>query len=82
MNSIFYKIAKAKGGKYMSKRIVLFLISCAIYYFLFKISSYIFNAWVPLNNYTNVISLFVLTIVNIPLAVILSTYIEKIIKDN
>lgn len=66
----------------MSKRIVLFLLSCAIYYFLFKITSYIFNVWVPLNNYANVIALFVVTIVNIPLAVILSTYIEKIIENN
>ncbi len=66
----------------MSKRIVLFLLSCAIYYFLFKITSFIFNVWAPFNNFSNVIALFVLTIFNIPLAVILSTYIEKIIKDN
>ncbi|MFL0270147.1 hypothetical protein [Candidatus Clostridium radicumherbarum] len=65
----------------MAKRIVFGIISIAFFVFFFEILKFIWDRFVPFNTLTDIISLFILIIINIPLSVICTQKVIKIIKQ-
>lgn len=64
----------------MVKRIVFWFIFVVFYILFFKILQFIWDEFVPFNSLTNIISLFILVVVNIPLSVISTQKLIEVIK--
>lgn len=64
----------------MKKNLIYLGICLVLYVLYFQIMKFIWDEFVPWNTATDVIALFVLVIVNVPLSVITTEKIFKIIK--
>ena len=65
----------------MTKRIIFGAINIGFFVLFFVILKFIWNRFIPFNPLTDVISLFVLVIINIPLSIICTQKVIKVIKQ-
>ncbi|NLM04969.1 MAG: hypothetical protein GX214_08120 [Clostridiales bacterium] len=65
----------------MKKNIVRWLMNIAFYVIYFLIYDYIFGRKLPANLMWNLFSLFVLTVINIPLSVVSTAKVFSIIEN-
>jgi hypothetical protein len=65
----------------MIKRIVFGGICIAFFVVFFKILQFIWDRFMPFNAVTDVISIFILVFVNIPLSIICAQKVFKVIKQ-
>jgi ABC-type phosphate transport system permease subunit len=65
----------------MAKRIVFGMICIAFFVLFFEILKFIWDKFIPFNAVTDIVSLFILIVINIPLSVICTQKVIKIIKQ-
>jgi TM2 domain-containing membrane protein YozV len=64
----------------MKKRLILILLSILFFVIYFKILQFLYNAFVPFNTLTDIISIFIIIVVIIPASVISATKITRMLK--
>lgn len=62
------------------KKAVFGIVCCLFFVLYFKVLQVVYNRFVPMNTTTNVISVFIMIIILIPLAVLSAYGCEKIVK--
>lgn len=65
----------------MMKRLVFWGICIVFFVLFFKILKFIWDRFVPFNSLTDVISIFILVFINIPLSVICAEKIITVLKQ-
>lgn len=65
------------------KRNILFALLTVIFFLVyFKLLQYLWNAWVPYNTITDILCIFVIIVVIIPVSLITTNVIFKIAGEN
>lgn len=65
------------------KRNILFVVLTVIFFLVyFKILQYLWNAWIPYNTVTDVLSIFLIIVVIIPLSLITTNIAFKLAGDD
>ncbi len=65
------------------KRNILFVVLTVIFFLVyFKILQYLWNAWIPYNTVTDILSIFLIIVVIIPLSLITTNIAFKFAGDD
>jgi hypothetical protein len=66
----------------MKKNFIYFVVNIVVFILYFQILKVIWNKYIPWNIGTDLIGLFIFILVNIPLSVITTEFILKMVKKN
>jgi hypothetical protein len=64
----------------MKMKLIFWGITTAFFVFYFGMLRFIWNAWVPFNAVTDVLALFIIAVVNLPLSVASGNWLYNVIK--
>jgi hypothetical protein len=70
------------GAGIVKKNIIFGLITILFFVVYWNVLGLIWNLWVPFNPTTDIISLFIVTFINLPLSAISSQQLIKVIKSS
>jgi len=66
----------------MKNNIIFGILTILFFVVYWNIVQWIWNRWMPINPITDVLAIFIVVIVNIPLSVISADYTIKIIEES
>ena len=66
----------------MRKNIIFGALTILFFIIYWKVLAWIYNQWVPMNNYTDLLALFIIVFVNFPLSAISARQTIKVIKES
>jgi hypothetical protein len=66
----------------LKKNIIFGILTIVFFVVYWKVLAFIWDLWVPSNTTTNVLSMFLLVVVNMPLSAISANQTIKVIKES